>query len=146
EVQPLQGQHGPATALSFSTDNKFLAVAAGAQDHTVRVWEVSGTGPLEKFVIKPGYPVQSLMILPNNKVLAVAGTGTITLYDLTLTSASIMRVLKCNGGNLHALAVSPNSQWLVVGGNKDIYLWDLQKAKDEPAVLSAHSATVQSLS
>ena len=58
---------------------------------------------------------------------------------MTRTSAAEMRVLKCAGGNLHALAVSPNSRWLVVGGGKDLYLWDLQKAKDEPEVLVAHT-------
>jgi serine/threonine protein kinase/WD40 repeat protein len=145
EVQPLQGQHGPAIALSFSADNKFLAVGAGAQDRTVRVWDLGGAGPVEKFTLKPGHAVQSLVIFPDSKMLAAAGPGLVTLYDMTRTSAAEVRVLKCAGGNLQALAVSPNSRWLVVGGSKDIYLWDLQKATDEPEVLAAHTAAVSSL-
>jgi WD40 repeat protein len=138
----LLGQRGPAIAISFSTDNKMLAVGAGLGDRTVRIWDLSGAGPVEKHVLKPTHTVQSLMIFPDNKMLAVAGPGLVTLYDLTRTSAPEMRVLKCPGGNLNALAVSPNSQWLVVGGSKDLYLWDMQKAKDEPTVLSAHTAAI----
>lgn len=80
-LSQLKGHTGPVFSMAFSTNGKLLVSGGSAQDHSVRVWDPSGTphGVLEgnqKQVAAVGFSSDSA------RVLSAGYDGTIRVWDL----------------------------------------------------------------
>lgn len=78
EKAVLNSHSGTATALAFSADGQYLAVAS--RDDTVRVWEAEN-GVLVQALAPGRYQVNALAFSPQGSLLALATLDFIRLWD-----------------------------------------------------------------
>jgi WD40 repeat protein len=149
-VAELRGHTDGVIALAFTSDRCLLA--SGARDGTARVWDVAGSKPGERSVIrKAGDRFHSLAFAPNGRLLA-AGSGALNglvwLFDVTEKVPTETAVLKGPRGAVDALAFSPDGK-LVAGGGEDrtIRIWAPGPGfKGEPqSLLVGHTQPIKAL-
>ncbi len=134
-VGKLTGQRGEVTALAFSRDGRWLAVAgfvAGTAGE-VRLYAVAATGiPGEKPVhILAAHQdaVLNMAWSPDSKVLATAGYDRlIKLWDAA--TGRELRTLKDHSDAVYGLAFSPDGRWLGSGGaDRAVKVWEVASGK-----------------
>ncbi len=122
-----------ADVLSFSFTPDNTRVVTGAADKEARLWDVA-TGKELQFFLHAD-PVDAVVALPNNVILAA--TGKLTRLD----TSSILRVIQADAGPVHALTIVPaNTHVLTGGADKIVKLWNLAsgaKERDFPGATGA---------
>jgi WD40 repeat protein len=127
---PLEGQHGPVTALAFRPDGKAVATG-GFQSSDVWVWEVpTGAPALLLNGAVEGCSVEALAYHPDSRRLAVAGVdwlatggsdGKVVVWDAETRRA----VLTLRGGAA-ALAFHPGGTRLATATlGQTVRLWNM---------------------
>ena len=102
----------------------------GGSDKTLRLWDLKGTQPVERAVLKRhggGGPVDYLTFAPDGRTVASEGdwSNLVPLWDMTAAKPTERAVLDAGKG-VTCAAFSPDGKTLAVGGNaKYLRLWDL---------------------
>ncbi|HEV3256974.1 MAG TPA: c-type cytochrome domain-containing protein, partial [Gemmataceae bacterium] len=127
----LPGQSGATTALDFSRDGRYLAVASGSagQAGAVRLYPVPADGaPAAKPVhVLPGHKdlILAVAFSPDSKVLATCGYDRlIKLWDVA--TGKELRTLKDHSDSVYGVAFSPDGRLLASGGaDRAVKVWDV---------------------
>lgn len=123
---------GRVTAVSFSADGRWLAIASGepARSGVIHLYEVEAKGPTLRGTLEGHKDVlYSLAFAPNGKQLASAGYDrTIKVWDVatrTLTSE-----LKDHSDTVYGLAYHPQGALLAsAGADRAVKVWDVAASK-----------------
>jgi len=147
KITVLKGHGGWVMAVAFSPSRN--AVASGAADGTIRLWDLSEGRPRERF-LPPGHQgnVNSLAFSPDSKLLAVGSgaiDGPVWLWDLAGARPEQKAALRGHNAPVDALAFSPDGTLLVSGGDdRTVRLWDMTGGEPrERAVLWGHTDFVK---
>ena len=118
------GHSGRVDCLAFSPDNRFLA--SGANDHTVRIWDVSNGRLLN--TLTHDFPVECVAFSPNGLTLASASLDeTVYLWD---AKSGNQRAAWRQRGAIGALAFSPDGLQLAVGcDHAEVHLLDASSGR-----------------
>jgi dipeptidyl aminopeptidase/acylaminoacyl peptidase len=127
----LHGQTGQVTALAFSRDGSYLAVASGLPGTSgeVRVYFFPPSGiPLNRpEVVIPAHKdaVLALSFSPDGDTLATCGYDRlIKLWDLS--TGKELRTLKDHSDAVYAAAFSPDGKLLAsAGADRAVKVWDV---------------------
>ena len=145
----LKGHSAWVTAIAFSSDRHTLA--SGAVHGSVRLWDLSGSKPCEKAILKtdPG-EIHSLAFGPGNRILATGcGSleGFVWLWDLAGLSPKKLATLQGHKSPVEALTFSPDNHWLASGGcDKTAILWEMAGSESkELAAFKGHTENVKAL-
>ncbi len=115
--------------MSFASDGETLA--AGYNDHKVRVWDMRGPEPKERLVLdgdEQWFAVAA--ISPNGAHLAFSGPRhSIRLWVLAGLEPRERAVIPGTGWPVSSVAFSPNGKILAAGTNGGTQLWDISGAK-----------------
>jgi len=127
-------------SVAFSRDGRWLA--AGANDHSIRLWQTATGREMPKLSGHNGW-VQALAFSPNKRQLASgSNSGEIKLWDLN-TGAEVYGQSYA-GDRIHAIALSDDEKWLAAAGTGQIiYLVDL--VTKQTRKLAGHAGEITSL-
>ncbi|HLW03743.1 MAG TPA: WD40 repeat domain-containing protein [Ktedonobacterales bacterium] len=121
EVRVFSGHTDAIRCVTFSPDGRLLA--SGADDRTVRLWEVS-TGQ-ELRVLDITERVVTLSFSQDGRLLVTSTyEGSISIFDLT-SEMEGQELLNSKDKKRVGVAFAPNGKMLATGENKGIFLWDL---------------------
>jgi RNA polymerase sigma factor (sigma-70 family) len=121
--------HSPAflgiRSISFSSDGETLA--AGYNDHKVRVWDMRGPEPKERLELDGGErSFAAAAISPNGAHLAFGGPGySMRLWVLAGLEPRERAVMQGTGWPVSSVAFSPNGKIVAAGTNGGTQLWDI---------------------
>ena len=162
----VQSHTWPVARLVFTPDGKTLI--SGGYDNTIKLWDLDDKGQLQErltMTVGSSQGIYDMDLSPDGKTLAVAGDGTVKLWDVTtgkerdtVLEKSAYRdgfiwlsVVFSPDGKTVA-AASPMQEWenkdkkFVVQRRSDILLWDVATGKirdkqrvDEPVMALAFS-------
>ena len=141
EITLLTGHTGVVRAVVFSPDGKTLA--SGAQDATVKLWNVENGENIATFV-RNGVGVESVAFSPNGKMLA-AGTvsSTVELWDIE--NEQNLATFAGHAFRVFSVAFSPDGKTVASGAEDNtIKLWDVE-TKQNIATLTGHKDKVFSI-
>ncbi|KAK6346360.1 hypothetical protein TWF730_010686 [Orbilia blumenaviensis] len=112
-----------ATAITFSSDSKYLASVAGPN---ICLWDVTTGQPLKDFPVLPSRPYSiAILSSPNSKYLASKMSRNLIIVWKQIGNKWEMGTFQLNTGEIRALAFSPNGERLVsASGDKTIRIWD----------------------
>jgi WD40 repeat protein len=130
-VAKLSGQAAEVTAVSFSRDGRYLAVASGASAITgeLRIYTLtpSGLPAAPPVAVVPAHKdlILDLAFSPDGKSLATCGYDRlIKLWDVA--SGKELRVLKDHSDAVYGLAFSPDGRLLAsAAADRAVKVWDL---------------------
>ena len=116
-------------SMSFASDGETLA--AGYNDHKVRVWDMRGPAPKERLALVGDERwFAAAAISPNGAHLAFSGAGySIRLWVLAGLEPRERAVIQGTGWPVSSVAFSPNSKIVAAGTNGGTQLWDISGAK-----------------
>ena len=121
-------------SMSFASDGETLA--AGYNDHKVRVWDMRGPEPKERLMLdgdERWFAVAA--ISPNGAHLAFSGPGhSVRLWVLAGLEPRERAVIPGTGWPVSSVAFSPNGKILAAGTNGGTQLWDISGAKPGPCI------------
>ncbi|MGB3220363.1 MAG: hypothetical protein WBD79_23440 [Anaerolineae bacterium] len=139
----LQGGGGPILALTFSADGRRLA--AGSEDHTVRIWDTTQLTPT---LVLQGHeaPVQAVAFSPNADQLASGSKDQmIRVWNLPDPAVGSV-VLRGHREGLTTLTFSADGHWLATGSqDKAVRLWDMTNPNQTSTVLEGHAGEIAAL-
>ncbi|MCS6936254.1 MAG: WD40 repeat domain-containing protein [Candidatus Bipolaricaulota bacterium] len=150
-VCTLSGHTSVVTSVAFSPDGKLLA--SGAQDNTVKLWEVASGQEVRTLSGHTSY-VRSVAFSPDGRLLASGALDqTIKLWEVA--SGSLVRTLSGPTNIVFSVAFSPDGQLLASDscGRTDrsgrciqgeIKLWEVSSGR-EVRTLSGHTRGVWSV-
>jgi RNA polymerase sigma factor (sigma-70 family) len=125
EVRRLQGPPRSLSAITFSPDGKYLAVAFYSDPRAIVVWEVATGRKVSE--CKGGHDTfHALAFSPDGKTLASdGGDGTVRLWEVV--TGRERRCFRGHQGWVLSLAFSPDGSRLVSGGDDTLGLvWDMR--------------------
>lgn len=144
-VRSLEGHTGQINDVSFSSDSRWLIVAAGESGLSgeATLWNTEDwtRGPV---VHGHRDSIYAARIAPNGKLLATASYDReVSIWDLS--TAKLLRTMTGHNDAVYGLSFSPNSKWLATAsGDRTVKLWDVatgerldtfsQPAKDQYTV------------
>ncbi len=107
------GHFGAIKTVSLSSDGRFLI--SGAEDNSIKLWEVSTGRELRTFFGESGWSTEGIAALsPDGNYLAIAAGSFISLREVE-TGRDIPFLMSSDTGAITALAFSSNGKWLVAG-------------------------------
>ena len=95
-------------SVAFTRDSR--VVASGNESGTVRVWETESRRLIATLTGQPG-EVRSLAFFPDDRRLAVGGTGDVRIWDYR--SGQELLALPCKGGLIESIAINPTGDTIV---------------------------------
>ncbi|MGY1702962.1 toll/interleukin-1 receptor domain-containing protein [Geodermatophilus sp. SYSU D00697] len=113
---PTRGQAG---ALAFSPDGRRLV--SGNSDGSVRVWDLTPSGPEQTREMTHGGQVSAVAFSPNGDLVASGGNGEVLLWSM----ASQQRVGPAMPGS--DVAFGPDGRTLAVASGDQVALWDIRR-------------------
>jgi WD40 repeat protein/uncharacterized caspase-like protein len=134
------GSHSAAFfSVAFSRDGRWLA--GGANDHTVRLWQIATGREMPRLSGHTGW-VKAVAFNPNNLQVASASiSGEVKLWDLN-SGREIQS--ESYADQIHAIAFSDDGKWLAAAGTaQTIHLLELSNRQKRD--LSGHDGEVTSL-
>ena len=122
---------GTIVGMEESPDCKFLATAAGSEDHwELRLWHAEGE--VWKFTALRTPEVRCLSFSGDSKRIALGGSKNfLGVYDIGAEGELIEVPVHIDAGlnlSTRAVALSPEGRWLAAGGTGGhaIRVWDLE--------------------
>jgi WD40 repeat protein len=139
----LLGHLGPIESVAFSPNGE--RVVTGSDDHTARVWDLSGATPAASVLKGHSGRVNSAAFGPDGKrVVTGSDDGTARVWDLSEATPSVT-LLEGHGGAVTSVAFSPDGRHVVSGSTDNTArVWDLSGAIPTATVLEGHSGRVNS--
>jgi WD40 repeat protein len=125
----LRGHLQDITSVSVSSKND---IVSASEDHTVRVWDRSGT---QKRVLHHPAAVHAVACTPPgsaaNLCLTAGSDGVARLFDLDADAAAPVYELRGgHAGSINCVAFGPQGKWCATGGDdRAICLWDTASGK-----------------
>jgi WD40 repeat protein len=125
---------GAVTSVAFSADGKTLA--AGSEDHTVRLWDVATAK--ERMALGHLGPVSSVAFDADGKRLAAGSkTGVVRLWDIA--AQDWHRGVKGHEERVRSVTFSPDGGTLATGSADNlVILWDVARG-EKKRVLRGHA-------
>jgi len=133
--QEVDRLHGPAAAMAFSPDGRWLAGTAGTAgtpdlDYAVKVWDTT-TGEPVLDLTEDGFDARGVAFSPDNRLLAVSGIAEkdwIRLWDLTTGRpvASLRTANLPTGG----FAFTPSGDRVAASTGQQVTLWEVGTGRD----------------
>jgi WD40 repeat protein len=115
---------GPAWALAFSPDGKWLAALTGTdrKNRIIRVWDITGWREIHQITAE-GKALASLAFSPDGMFLAAGDEGGVNLW-----STSTGRPLQSlpTGSRVNAMAFSRKGQTLALAVGATVQFWNTQ--------------------
>jgi WD40 repeat protein len=144
----LKGYSAWVTAIAFSPDRHTLA--SGAVHGAARLWDLSGSKPCEKAILKTVPEEIHSLAFAGNRILAMGcGSleGFVWLWDLAGLTPKNLATLQGHKSPVEALAFSKDNRFLASGGcDKAVILWEIAGPQSkELAVFKGHTENVQTL-
>ncbi|GAA6054973.1 hypothetical protein JCM3770_004077 [Rhodotorula araucariae] len=147
---PPQTTHpAPQQQHSAAADALSVILVTGSYDGTVRYWE-AWSGICSRTIQTQDHQPNRLAISPDKRFLAVAGVGTVKLYDIAASAAAStgnvapLVTLTGHTANVTSLAWHAEAKWLVSGSEDGtVKIWDVRTAT--PQRNYAHHAPVNDL-
>ncbi|BGP36105.1 TOR complex subunit lst8 [Rhodotorula kratochvilovae] len=147
---PPQTTHpAPQQQHSAAADALSVILVTGSYDGTVRYWE-AWSGICSRTIQTQDHQPNRLSISPDKRFLAVAGVGTVKLYDIAASAAAStgnvapLVTLTGHAANVTSLAWHAEAKWLVSGSEDGtVKIWDVRTAT--PQRNYAHHAPVNDL-
>jgi WD40 repeat protein len=131
----LPHRFGQDTRMVFSPGGMLLATADAA---ILQLWNLGGGRP--ELLGKPlenGHLIEFLALSPDEKLLAAAGVGVATLWDITDPAAPVRVSLPPPEINsIRALKFSPDGRLLAAGFGDSLTLWSLSD-RTAPRIIGA---------
>jgi len=126
----LTGHNKYVRGLSFTPDGDLMA-SAGANDHTIRFWDLTAMPPeeLEKFTFEKVAP--SVSFSPDGKMLAASGyDGKVRIFKTDESTPKEKLVINAPRNQVRMVEFSPDGQTILglLQGDvsDDVMLWDLK--------------------
>jgi WD40 repeat protein len=114
-------QTGYVASVAFSRDG--LTLATGAQDKSVRLWDLTTGQELRSFE-GHGSTVETVAFSPDGRTLASGShDSTVKLWDLT--TGKELRSLVGHGSPVSSVTFSPDGRTLASGSNNIVRLWNV---------------------
>ncbi|GAA5843717.1 hypothetical protein JCM11251_003473 [Rhodosporidiobolus azoricus] len=142
-------QQAQQTSASAAADALSVILVTGSYDGTVRYWE-AWSGICSRTIQTQDHQPNRLAISPDKRFLAVAGVGTVKLYDIPTSAAASnanvgpLVTLTGHTANVTSLAWHAEAKWLVSGSEDGtVKIWDVRTAT--PQRNYAHFASVNDL-
>ena len=135
----------PSSSKSIEQDALSVVLVTAGYDHTIRFWE-AWSGLCSQTIQYSDSQVNRLAISPNKRIVAVAGNGTVRLYecspaaamiphsDVPSRGASVSPISSFDGhyGNVTSIAWHCDGKWLVSGGEDGtIKIWDTRTSRPQ---------------
>jgi WD40 repeat protein len=132
ELATLRGHGGPVLAVAFGLGGTTLMTASG--DGVVKRWDTT-TGKVSTLECSPG---DVMAFSPGGKLLAVADSWTVTLWDVTATTARKRLTVRENQ-KPYAAAFTPDGKTLATGTGDAgaLRLWDLARGEEQTTLAAA---------
>jgi WD40 repeat protein len=104
---------GSGIYVSFSPDDRYVAVGGGSTDYTVEIYSVSGGRLVARFSVRRGY-VSSVAFSPDSRLVAAGSTGdSVVLFDMATQERVDLVGLE---EPVADLAFSSSGEYLAAGG------------------------------
>jgi len=101
-----------------------VILVTGGYDHHVRFWEASSAMSSQTIQYNDSQ-INSLVISPDRRYLAVAGVKNVKLYDITRSQASSSQSLEKPGANFVAFEFQKEGKWMFSGSQDGVIrIWD----------------------
>lgn len=126
-VRTFDGHNGLVKAVALSNDGK-MAVSAGTECMSVRLWEVESANCLKVFTGHSDW-VNDVLFLPRERfALSASNDKTIRLWNLH--NGKTIRVFYGHNDGITSLALMPNGKYILSGGNDStVRYWELSTGK-----------------
>ncbi len=136
------GRHGDAiSSVALSPDGRTVATGGGAQDPSIRFWDLPSGRPLGRLAGHSRNVKCAAYSPDGNYLLSCSADGTATYWDVQ----ECRQVFSCarSAGEQWAVAVAPDGRNGITAGQEGVlHCWDL-KTGQEQATLSGHEGLVQ---